>query len=126
LPWYHVAILSEAATTTRRFYHPTKNWNGCDYPITTGLVDYRLTAQSGGSFESDTRMNYSSEHFAFPCSDDRPRPISAGNLVSLIDLGWSDYRIAHHFGVEQSKVLGLRAYYGLVDSAERVEARTSA
>ena len=76
------------------------------------------------ALESDTRMNYS-EHFAFPCSD-RPRPISAGNLVSLIDLGWSDYRIAHHFGVEQSKVLGLRAYYGLVDSAERVEARTSA
>ena len=72
-------------------------------------------------------MNYSYEHPSLPCGDRfGSRPISAGNLVSLIDLGWSDHRIAHHFGVEQSKVLGLRAYYGLVDSAERVEARTSA
>jgi uncharacterized protein (DUF433 family) len=65
-------------------------------------------------------MNYSSEHLY----SDRfgPRPISVGNLVSLVDLGWSDYRIAHHFGVEQSKVSGLRAYYGLVGSHPRAEA----
>jgi hypothetical protein len=69
-------------------------------------------------------MNYSSDHFALLCSDrSGPRPISAGNLVSLIDLGWSDYRIAHHFGVEQSKVSGLRAYYGLVDSARKSESK---
>ena len=35
-------------------------------------------------------------------------PISAGKLVSLIDLGWSDYRIACYFGVEPVKVSALR------------------
>jgi hypothetical protein len=35
--------------------------------------------------------------------------------VSLINLGWSDYRIACHFDVEPVKVSALRAYYGLVD-----------
>lgn len=44
-----------------------------------------------------------------------PSPISAGELVSLIDLGWSDNRIACYFGVEPVKVSALRAYYGLVD-----------
>jgi hypothetical protein len=46
------------------------------------------------------------------------RPISAQNLVSLIDLGWSDYRIACHFCVEPRKVSALRAYYGLVQQKE--------
>ena len=46
---------------------------------------------------SDTIMNYSRGHpnaeaISLPCGDPfEPRPISAGNLVSLIDLGWSDY-----------------------------------
>jgi hypothetical protein len=43
--------------------------------------------------------------------------MSAGKLVSLINLGWSDYRIACHFGVGPVKVSALRAYYGLVDQA---------
>jgi hypothetical protein len=72
-------------------------------------------------------MNYSYEHLSLPCCDRCvPPPINAGNFVSLIDLGWSDYRIADHFGVEQSKISGLRAYYGLVDARPRAEARTSA
>ena len=64
-------------------------------------------------------MNYSRGHpnaeaISLPCGDPfEPRPISAGNLVSLIDLGWSDYWIACYFGVQQSKLSGLRAYYGL-------------
>ena len=45
-------------------------------------------------------------------------PISAGKLVSLIDLGWSDNRIACYFGVEPVKVSALRAYYGLIDQAQ--------
>ena len=48
----------------------------------------------------------------------RPRPITAEKLVSLIDLGWSDNRIACHFDVEPVKVSALRAYYGLVDHAK--------
>ncbi len=48
----------------------------------------------------------------------RPWPITAGKLVSLIDLGWSDNRIACYFGVEPVKVSALRADYGLVDHAE--------
>src|SRR5262245_29454232 len=48
----------------------------------------------------------------------RQWPISAQKLVNLIDLGWSDYRIACHFGVEREKVSGLRAYFGLVQRAE--------
>lgn len=54
-----------------------------------------------------------------------PCHMSAWNLGSLIDLGWSDYRIAHYFGVEQSRVSGLRAYYGL-KSARTAETRASA
>ena len=46
-------------------------------------------------------------------------PISARKLVSLIDLGWSDNRIACYFGVEPVKVSALRVYYGLVDQAPR-------
>jgi hypothetical protein len=42
---------------------------------------------------------------------------SAQKLVSLIDLGWSDNRIACYFGVEPVKVSALRVYYGLVDQA---------
>jgi hypothetical protein len=44
----------------------------------------------------------------------RPWPIGARELESLIDLGWSDNRIAWHFGVEAVKVSALRAYYGLI------------
>jgi hypothetical protein len=74
-------------------------------------------------------MNYSPKHpngetLSLPCADGfTPWPISAGKLVSLIDLGWSDYRIARYFDVEQSKVSGLRAYYGLValDTATDLE-----
>jgi hypothetical protein len=66
-------------------------------------------------------MNYSSRRpyaqtLSLPCRDHfRLWPISAGKLVGLIDLGWSDYRIAYYFGVEPVKVSALRAYYGLVD-----------
>ena len=48
----------------------------------------------------------------------RPWPITAGKLVSLIDLGWSDNRIACHFDVEPVKVSALRVYYGLVVHAQ--------
>ena len=41
-------------------------------------------------------------------------PVSVGTLAGLIDLGWSNYRIACYFGVEPVKVSALRAYYGLV------------
>ena len=55
-------------------------------------------------------MHYSSRR---PCAETlsppfrdhiRPWPISAQKLVSLIDLGWSNYRIACHFFVEPEKV----------------------
>jgi hypothetical protein len=52
------------------------------------------------------------------CDHDRPWPISAAKLVDLIDLGWSDYRIANYFGVEPRKVSALRVYYGLVQQAQ--------
>ena len=66
-------------------------------------------------------MPYSSrrpygEMLSLACRDHLP--ISAGKLVSLIDLGWSDSRIASYFGVEPVKVSALRAYYGLVDQAQ--------
>ena len=48
----------------------------------------------------------------------RPQPITADKLASLIDLGWSDYRIASYFGVEEPKLSGLRAYYGLANRAQ--------
>ena len=69
-------------------------------------------------------MHYSSRR---PCAETlsppfrdhiRPWPISAQKLVSLIDLGWSNYRIACHFCVEPEKVSALRAYYGLVQRAQ--------
>ena len=47
-----------------------------------------------------------------------PWPISARELVSLIDLGWSDNRIACYFGVESMKVSALRAHHGLIDRAQ--------
>ena len=47
-------------------------------------------------------------------------PISAGKLVSLIDLGWSDNRIACYFGVAPLRVSALRAYYGLIDQAQEL------
>ena len=66
-------------------------------------------------------MNYSSRrHYAETLSLRsrvrlRPWPISAGKLVSLIDLGWSDNQIASYFGVEPVKVSAL---VGLVDHAQ--------
>jgi hypothetical protein len=69
-------------------------------------------------------MNYSSGRHCAETLSLRSRghfrlwPISAGKLVSLIDLGWSDNRIACYFGVEPVKVSALRAYYGLVDRAQ--------
>jgi hypothetical protein len=69
-------------------------------------------------------MDYSSRrHYAETLSlrsrdHFRPRHISARKLVSAIDLGWSDNRIACYFGVEPVKVSALRAYYGLVDRAK--------
>jgi hypothetical protein len=42
-------------------------------------------------------------------------PISSRALADLIDLGMSDHRIASYFGVEQTKVSALRAYYGLAE-----------
>jgi hypothetical protein len=42
-------------------------------------------------------------------------PISSRALADLIDLGMSDDRIASYFGVEQTKVSALRAYYGLAE-----------
>ena len=69
-------------------------------------------------------MNYSSrrqyaESLSLRSGDHfRPWPISPGKLVSLIDLGWSDNRIACHFGVEPVKVSALRGYYGLVGQAQ--------
>ena len=67
-------------------------------------------------------MNYSSRrHYAETLSGSRvrlrPWPISAGKLVSLIDLGGPDNQIASYFGVEPVKVSALRAYYGLDDHA---------
>ena len=65
-------------------------------------------------------MNYSPErpyaetHSVPSCDHFKPWPISAGKLVSLIELGWSDYRIACYFRVDPVKVSALRAYYGLV------------
>jgi hypothetical protein len=73
---------------------------------------------------SDTIMSYSSrrlyaETLSLPSRDHlRPWPISARKLLSLIDLGWSDNRIACYFGVEPVKVSALRGYYGLVDHAQ--------
>jgi hypothetical protein len=54
-------------------------------------------------------MHYSSgrpcaETLSLPFRDHLgQRPISAQKLVNLIDLGWSDYRIACHFCVEPEK-----------------------
>ena len=47
-----------------------------------------------------------------------PWPISAGELVRLIELGWSDNGIACYFGVEPVKVSALRAHHGLIDHAK--------
>ena len=64
------------------------------------------------------RRLYAEKHSLPSCDHFRPWPISAGKLVSLIDLGWSDYRIACYFCVEPVKVSALRAYYGLVGHAQ--------
>jgi hypothetical protein len=72
----------------------------------------------------DTIMDYSSRrHYSETLSlrfhdQFRPWPITARKLVNLIDLGWSDNRIACYFGVEPVKVSALRTYYGLVDQAQ--------
>jgi hypothetical protein len=73
---------------------------------------------------SDTIMNYSSRrHYAKTlslrsCDHFKPWHITAGKLVSLIDLGWLNNWIACCFGVEPVKVSALRAYHGLVDEAQ--------
>ena len=71
---------------------------------------------------SDIIVNYSSRrHYAETLSlwsQFRPWPISPKKLMSVIDLGWSDIRIACYFGVEPVKVSALRAYYGLVDRGQ--------
>ena len=51
------------------------------------------------------RRLYAETHSLPSCDHFRPWPISAGKLVSLIDLGWSDYRIACYFRVSPVKVL---------------------
>jgi hypothetical protein len=48
----------------------------------------------------------------------RPWPLIAKKLMSLIDLGWSDYRIATYYCVPPEKVSALRSYYGLVQHAQ--------
>ena len=53
---------------------------------------------------------YAETHSLPPCHHFKPWPIRAGKLVSLIDLGWSDYRIACYFcvdpeGIGPSRVL---------------------
>ena len=53
------------------------------------------------------RRLYAETHSLPSCDHFRPWPISAGKLVSLIDLGWSDYRIACYFRVSPVKVLAL-------------------
>ena len=37
---------------------------------------------------------YADTHSLPSCDHFKPWPISAGKLMSIIDLGWSDYRIA--------------------------------
>ena len=62
---------------------------------------------------SHSHGRHYAETFSRPPSDHvSPWPISAGKLVSLIDLGWSDTRIAGYFCVDPVKVSALRAYYG--------------
>ena len=41
------------------------------------------------------------------------RSVPAAELAVFVDLGVSNAKIAHYFGVEQEKVLALRSYYGL-------------
>ena len=68
---------------------------------------------------------YAETHTLPSCDHFKPWPISAGKLVSLIDLGWSDYRIACYFCVDPVKVSALRAYYGLVGNGPAQESWVS-
>ena len=68
---------------------------------------------------------YAETHTLPSCDHFKPWPISAGKLVSLIDLGWSDYRIACYFCVDPVKVSALRAYYGLVGHGHAQESWVS-
>ena len=52
-----------------------------------------------------------------PLSSYRRWPTSAGILMGLLELGWSDNRIASYFCIEPDKVSGLRGYFGLVQQA---------
>jgi hypothetical protein len=65
--------------------------------------------------KSPDKLPYAGTFSALPGGDYSPWPVSSGELASLVDLGLSDDQIARYFGVEQVKVSGLRAYYGLVD-----------
>jgi hypothetical protein len=40
-------------------------------------------------------------------------PVRADELAVFVDLGVSNARIAHYFGVDQEQVSALRSYYGL-------------
>jgi hypothetical protein len=78
----------------------------------------RLSRSNDTVMDHSSRRHYS-ETISLQFRDQfRPWPISARILVSLIDIGWSDNRIACYFGVEPVKVSALRAYYGLVDQAQ--------
>jgi hypothetical protein len=78
----------------------------------------RLSRSNDTIMDHSSRRHYS-ETLSLRLRDQfRPWPINARILVSLIDIGWSDNRIARYFGVEPVKVSALRAYYGLVDQAQ--------
>jgi hypothetical protein len=78
----------------------------CAFPRSNVIMNY-----SSRCHYTETLLLRLRDHF-------KPRPISAGTLASLIDLGWSDNRIACYFGVKPVKVSALRGYYGLVDQAQ--------
>ena len=61
---------------------------------------------------------YADTHSLPFCDHFKSWPIGAGKLMSLIDLGWLDYRIACNFRVDSVKVSALRAYYALVGHAQ--------
>lgn len=78
----------------------------------------RLSRSNDTIMDHSSRPHYSEAISLQFCDQFRPRPISARKLMSLIDIGWSDNRIACYFGVEPVKVSALRAYYGWVDQAQ--------
>jgi hypothetical protein len=78
----------------------------------------RLSRSNDTIMDHSSRRHYS-ERISLQFRDQfRPWPISARKLMSLIDIGWSDNRIACYFGVAPLRVSALRAYYGLIDQAQ--------